>query len=334
MGGKRGRGCHEAWGVGLLVALALAPSVPASAGQIRLGTSLSPPSLDAIQPYVASEAGIFRKHGLDVRVSEFRGGTTTMKALLAGELDVGVMGLTDAIVAASKGVKLRVFMLASQVTPYHLVARKETGGTLESLAGRNGGISSVGSLAYHITRMVLSRSGVDSDRMKYIVVGSPADRFEALVAGKIDAALVMDTEVAKLAQYPEVVSLARAAAVPPEIPCFAGMAKEEYIERNPEAIQRLTTGLIETNRWSVANKAGTVEVPQKLRPEESPEVLGRAHDLRDRRLWGLNGDLAEAPYAATAEFLVKVGFVTSPIAYQRLYDRRFVDRALAELGRM
>lgn len=331
---ERDRRSNFAWTVGLLAALAAAASTPAQAGQIRLGTSLSPPSLDAIQPYVASEVGIFRKHGLEVQVSEFRGGTTTMKALLAGELDVGVMGLTDAIVTASKGVKLRVFLLVSQVTPYHLVARKEAGGTLQSLVGRNVGIASVGSLAYHITRMVLAKSGIDPDKMKYVVVGSPADRFKALVAGKIDAALVMDTEVAKLAQYPEVVSLARAATVLPEVPYFAGMAKEEYIERNPEAIQRLTKALIETNRWILANKAGTVEVLRKLRPEESPEVLSRAYDLTDRRLWGVNGGLAESAYAFTAEFLVKVGYVTSPIAYERLYDRRFVDRALADLGRM
>jgi len=181
---------------------------------------------------------------------------------------------------------------------------------------------------------VLAKSGIDPDKMKYVVVGSPADRFKVLVAGKIDAALVMDTEVAKLAQYPEVVSLARAATVLPEVPYFAGMAKEEYIERNPEAIQRLTKALIETNRWILANKAGTVEVLRKLRPEESLEVLSRAYDLTDRRLWGVNGGLAESAYAFTAEFLVKVGYVTSPIAYERLYDRRFVDRALADLGRM
>lgn len=326
-------GSNVAWTIGFLVVLAVVPSAPAQAGQIRLGTSLAPPSLDAIQPYVASEVGIFRRHGLEVRVSEFRGGTTTMKALLAGELDVGVMGLTDAIVVGSRGMKLRVFLLASPVTPYHLVARKEAGGSLQSLVGRNVGIASIGSLAYHITRMVLSRSGVDPDTMKYLAVGSPADRFKALVAGKIDAALVSDTEVAKLAHYPEVVSLARAATVLPEIPYFAGMAKEEYIERSPDAIQRLTQALIETNRWILANKAGTVEVLGKLRPEESLEVLNRAYDITDRRLWGVNGDLPEAAYTATAEFLVKVGYVSSPIAYERLYDRRFVDRALAVLGR-
>jgi ABC-type nitrate/sulfonate/bicarbonate transport system substrate-binding protein len=320
--------------MGLLAVLAAASAAPARAGQIKLGTSIAPPSLDDIQPYVASEVGMFRRHGLEVQVSEFRGGTTCMKALLAGELDVGVMGLTDAIVAASKGARLRVFLLASPVTPYHLVARKEAGGTLQSLVGRNVGIASVGSLAYHITRMVLAKSGIDPDKMKYIVVGSPADRFKALIAGKIDAALVTDTEAAKLANHPEVVSLVRTATLLPEIPYFSGMAKEDYIERNLEAIQRLTKALIETNRWIQANKAGTVEVLRKVRPEESTEVLGRAYDLTDRRLWSVNGDLAESAYAATAEFLVKVGFVTAPIAYDRLYDRRFVDRALADLGRM
>jgi ABC-type nitrate/sulfonate/bicarbonate transport system substrate-binding protein len=328
---------HGPIGAGLVFLCALlAWAAPAAAqgGQIRLGTSLAPPSLDAIQPYVAAEAGLYRKHGLDVVVTEYRGGATAMKALLAGDLDVGVMGLTDVIATASKGARLRVFVLTSPVTPYHLVARKETANTVQALAGRNVGIAGVGGAAYFMTRMVLSRSGLDPDKVKYVVAGSPADRFKALITGKIDAALVPDMEVAKLVQYPDIASLARSATVLPEIPYFAGMAKEEYIERNVEAISRLTKALIETNRWIVANKAGTVEIVRKFRPEESAEVLSRAYDLTDRRLWAVNGELTEAAHAATADFLVKVGYVTTPVPYARLYDRRFVERALSDLGKM
>jgi ABC-type nitrate/sulfonate/bicarbonate transport system substrate-binding protein len=38
----------------------------AQGGKIKIGSGSSPPTLDSITPYVAVEAGIFKKYGLDV----------------------------------------------------------------------------------------------------------------------------------------------------------------------------------------------------------------------------------------------------------------------------
>jgi ABC-type nitrate/sulfonate/bicarbonate transport system substrate-binding protein len=47
----------------------------------------------------------------------------------------------------------------------------------------------------------------------------------------------------------------------------------------------------------------------------------------------VNGDITEASYNFTADFLKKVGYLETPMAYKEFFDRRFVDRALKELGR-
>jgi ABC-type nitrate/sulfonate/bicarbonate transport system substrate-binding protein len=145
--------------------------------------------------------------------------------------------------------------------------------------------------------------------------------------------VVTNTEVAKLADHPEIVSLAQVPKILPEIPYETGVAKEEYIEKNPETIFRLAKALLEANRWIAANKAGTVEIAARLIKDESPEVLARAYDLGDPRLWGANGDMTEAAYKFTSDFLIKVGYMQAPIPYATFFDRRFVDRAAKELGR-
>ena len=220
------------------------------------------------------------------------------------------------------------------MTPYHFVARREAGTTLQALVGKNVGVSGIGAISYHIPRIVLERSGVDPEKLKYIAVGSPADRFKALVAAKIDAAVVTHVEAAKLEKYPEIISLVVVPKVVPEIPYQFAMSREEYIERHPETMAKLAHALLEANRWMAANKAGTVEIAAKVIVGESPEVLGRAYDMTDPRLWGLNGDITEAAYKYTADFLLKVGYMTEPVPYSKIFDRRFVDRALNELGRM
>jgi NitT/TauT family transport system substrate-binding protein len=317
-----------------LALLAAAGPAGAQAVKVKIGSSLSPPSLDGMTPYVAIERGFFKKQGLDVEVVEFRGDATSTKALLAGEVDAAIMGSTAAIVSASKGAKIRTWFVPQPVTPYHFVARKEAGTTLQALVGKNVGVSGIGAISYHIPRIVLERSGVDPEKLKYIAVGSPADRFKALVAGKIDACVVTHVEAAKLEKYPDVISLVVVPKVVPEIPYQFAVSREDYIEKNPETLFKLARALLEANRWMAANKAGTVEIAAKVIKGESPEVLGRAYDMTDPRLWGVNAEITEAAYKFTVDFLLKVGYMTEAVPYGKFFDRRFVDRALGEMGRM
>src|SRR5574341_2371025 len=199
--------------------------------KIKMGSSLSPPSLESITPYVAVEKGFFKKYGLDVEVVEFRGDATHVKALLSGDIDMSInMGATEGIVSASKKAPIRLWVVANPITPYHFVARKEAGTTLQALVGKSVAVSGIGAISYHIPRIVLERSGIDPEKFKYVAVGSPADRFKALIAGKVDATVVTNSEAAKLASYPEIVDLVVVPKVVPEIPYEFGMAREDYIQ--------------------------------------------------------------------------------------------------------
>src|SRR5262249_36222454 len=76
-------------------------------------------------------------------------------------------------------------------------------------------------------------------------------------------------------------------------------------------------------------------IAAKVIKDESPDILSKAYDLADPKLvFGVNGDISEAAYNYTANFLQKVGFMTDPVPYDKFFDRRFVNRVLQELGRM
>ena len=164
---------------------------------MRLGSSLSPPSLDSITPCVAIEQGFFKRQGLDASIN---------------------MGATEGIVSAAKGAKIKAWVAPQPVTPYHFVARKQVTSTLAGLVGKNIAVSEVGAISYHIPRIVLQRSGLDPDQAQYVAVGSPADRFKALVVGKVDATMVTNLQAAKLEKYPEIVNLLHVSTIAPEIP--------------------------------------------------------------------------------------------------------------------
>ena len=306
----------------------------AQTAKIKMGNGSSPPILDSITPYVAVEAGIFKKYGLDVEMMEFRGDNVMTTAMLSGDINLcSNIGATSAMVSVSKGAKLRLWIVPQPVTPYHLIARKDAATTIKGLAGKTVAVSGIGAISYHIPRIIVERNGVDPEKLKYVVAGSNADRFKALISGKVDATVVSTIEAAKLSSYPDIIDLVTVAKVVPEIPFTFGMAREDFIQKEPETMYRLARAMIEANRWIAANKAGTVQIAAKIIPDETPEILSKAYDQADPHLWGANGDISEASYKFTSDFLVKVGFMTEPLPYEKFFDRRFIDRALKELGR-
>jgi NitT/TauT family transport system substrate-binding protein len=320
----------------VLSSFVMLPVEPAGAqtGKIKMGNGSSPPILDSITPYVAVEAGIFKKYGLDVEMMEFRGDNVMTTAMIAGDINLcSNIGATSAMVSASKGAKLRLWIVPQPVTPYHLIARKDAGTTIQSLVGKTFAVSGIGAISYHIPRIIMERNGVDPEKLKYVVAGSNADRFKALISGKVDATVVSTIEAAKLSAYPDIIDLVTVAKVVPEIPFTFGMVREDFIQKEPETMYKLAKAMIEANRWIAGNKAGTVQIAAKIIPDETVEVLSRAYDQADPHLWGVNGDISEASYKFTSDFLVKVGFMTEPLPYDKFFDRRFIDRALKELGR-
>ncbi|HEX9442992.1 MAG TPA: ABC transporter substrate-binding protein, partial [Candidatus Binatia bacterium] len=231
----------------LILGCSLLPPAAAAAEfpKIKLANGSSPPILDSITPYVAVETGIFKKLGLDVEMAEFRGDNVLTTAMIAGDIQVcSNIGATSAMVSASKGARLRLWVVPQPVTPYHLIARKDAAASIKALAGKTLAVSGVGAVSYHIPRIIMERNGVDPEKAKYVVAGSNADRFKALLSGKVDATVVSNLEAAKLGSYPELVHLVTVASVVPEIPFTFGMAREDFIQKEPETMYRLARGMI------------------------------------------------------------------------------------------
>ncbi|MGZ8529622.1 MAG: ABC transporter substrate-binding protein, partial [Candidatus Binatia bacterium] len=66
----------------LLAQLFLAPKAPAQMTRLNVGYSAI--SADQLPAWVAKDAGIFAKHGLDVQLIFFTGGSTAILALVSG----------------------------------------------------------------------------------------------------------------------------------------------------------------------------------------------------------------------------------------------------------
>jgi NitT/TauT family transport system substrate-binding protein len=148
--------------------------------------------MDDAQAIVAQEGGYYKQAGLDAELVEFKSGTDLIKAIVGGQIDVGVLGFTNAVAWASKGANLKVVGGAQQ--GYHsLLAREGTGiDTLADLKGKTLASQAAGSTADVVLKGVILPQAKLQDGDVNILGVSPAVAVQSLVGKRADAAFLFE----------------------------------------------------------------------------------------------------------------------------------------------
>lgn len=155
----------------------------------KLNVASSGISPTQIVPYLAQEAGIYSKNGLEVSVIRTRAEIAVM-SLLNG--DTTIIDVAGPIIIRSnlKGAD-GVFIAAGAVAfNYWLMAAKEIR-TAQDLKGKLLGVASLSGSAIVATRYALGKIGLNPDKdIKFIQIGGTPDRLIALRTGRIQATLL------------------------------------------------------------------------------------------------------------------------------------------------
>jgi NitT/TauT family transport system substrate-binding protein len=138
--------------------------------------------------WIAQEAGLFKKHGADMRLVFIGSGPLGTTSILAGEVDIGIIGGFAPIRAVLSGAKNLVIIGQSKTYMVgSIVGKKEIAGVQE-LKGKRLGIDRIGSNPDMYTQASLARFQIDPLRdLSYIQLGSTSQGIPALKSGAIDA---------------------------------------------------------------------------------------------------------------------------------------------------
>jgi NitT/TauT family transport system substrate-binding protein len=145
-----------------------------------------------------ADAGIFmmvttrdfaKKQGIELKVSEFRNDQLALKALIAGELDSYEGGPQGVFSADAKGADARILGCHWVVVPHGIFA-KDSIKKVTDLKGKKIAVSAPNSMPDMLARSALTKYGVDPKDVNIAAVGGDRDRYQALVGGVVDAAVV------------------------------------------------------------------------------------------------------------------------------------------------
>ena len=170
--------------------LALVITSPAAAAEeFRVGYVRV---MDDAQAMLAYEAGLYEKYGLDAELIEFTSGTDLIKGIVGGQLDIGVLGFSNAFTWASKGADLKIVGGAQR--GYHSLLVREDSGieSVEDLRGKNLASQKQGSTADIVLKgVMLADAGLTPSDLNIMGV-APSVAIQSLVGGRVDAAFLFE----------------------------------------------------------------------------------------------------------------------------------------------
>jgi NitT/TauT family transport system substrate-binding protein len=144
--------------------------------------------------WIAKDAGIFKKHNLDVNVIYIEGTPKALMSLFAGELQV-VAGTGPAVASARvRGADASMIMGFEVYLPYYLIATPAIK-SIEDLKGKVGANHSAATSADFAMRLGLRSIGLDPERdVSLRVVGATNLRMIMMQQGQAQFTVISNTE--------------------------------------------------------------------------------------------------------------------------------------------
>jgi NitT/TauT family transport system substrate-binding protein len=169
----------------LLIFQLTVPSFAQESRRVRLAYSAF--SISFLNIFIARDAGLFKKQGLDAELIQMAG-PLPIAALAAGEIDY-LTGYTTGIVATGQGAPLKGIMIALRKPPFFLVAEPSIQRP-NDLAGKRIGVDRIGSLQHLVARLLLKTKGIDPEKAVFTQTGSVSNTVTSLGQGAVSAAVL------------------------------------------------------------------------------------------------------------------------------------------------
>ena len=229
-------------------------------------------------PWIAREAGIFSKHGLEVEVIATPTGVEGMNALIAGEVQfLQISGGTTAS-AALGGADVMVVGTTLDSLVQSLMARPEID-KAEQLKGKSLGITRFGTSIDVGARLALRHFGLVPEKDVAIVqVGGMESMVTALQSNRIQAGILSYPAITQALKLGHRVLLDVASLGIPY--AFTGMTtRGRLIREDPDLVRRYMMAQTEAIARAKQDKSFALKVMGKYLRTANPAALAESHEV-------------------------------------------------------
>lgn len=239
----------------------------APAQMVKMSVGYSAISGDALPAWVAKDAGIFEKNGLDVQLVFFTGGTTAVMALVSADTPIAQLAGPAVLNSVMAGSDAALIVGGVTSLNYYLLGRPEIK-TPEQLRGGSVAISRFGSASDFIARYALSKVGLTPGKDVTIVqIGSTTARVDAALTGRVQATVV-NPPASIIAQKRGMNVLADLPKLGLVYQHTAAATTRKYIREHPDIVRRYVKSQVDAVHRIYTDKEAAIRAMARF--------LGRA----------------------------------------------------------
>ena len=227
--------------------------------------------------WVAKDAKIFDKHGIDATVIFISGSVRGIQSILAGEIAIGEGGGPGLASARLAGGDVVAIAGNVNVLPYYLVSQPSIR-KHEDLRGKIGGTHIAGTTAEFALKVGLKKIGLDPLKdVNLRVIGGAIERMVALQKGIVQFTVLTEAgkAMAEKLGYPTVVDMVTLQIPFPQNGIYTS---SKLTRDNPEFVRRYLRAYVEAIRYFKTNKDDTIRIMRKYSRLEDRKILEEAWD--------------------------------------------------------
>jgi NitT/TauT family transport system substrate-binding protein len=242
-------------------------------------------------PWIAKDAKLYEKNGLDVEIVYLRGGSgDTSKAIIAGSIFAAPVTTATVMTADLSGADLTTIAHTVKAVQSKVVARPELKRP-EDIKGKRLASSGLGSLGDFLHRVVMKKYGVNPERdVTWLTIGAPPDRVQALDAKLVDAADLsypFDVQAEKKGYH-----VLWDARIEVPYPSMSVVTRKKTIQEDRDTVARMMRAHVEGIHFLKTQKEASLKILAKYLKNNDRELLEGSYEI-------YKDDFIAVPYPIT-----------------------------------
>ena len=228
-------------------------------------------------PWIAKDAKIYERNGLDVEIVLLRGSGQTSQALVGGSIFMSPVTTATVMMANLGGADLTTVAHTVKAVQSRILA-KPTLKRPEDIKGKKLASSGIGSLGDFLHRVVIKRLGLNPERdVIWLTVATPPERVQALASGAVDAAdlsFPYDRQAEKMGY--KVLWDART-EVP--YPSMSVVTRKKSVKDERDTVMRMVRSHIEAIHFLKTQKEPSQKILAKYLRTDDREILESSYEI-------------------------------------------------------
>jgi len=216
---------------------------------------------------LAQRLGYFKAENLDVTLIDEGSGQASEEEVVAGNVDAGSGAYVHPMVLNTQGKKIEtICQFGIAPGEAEVVDASLTNITsVKDLAGKNLGVTDLGSGTHVLTQAILGTAGVNPTNAHYVAVGAGDTFIAAIQQKKIAAGMTTYPTISRLVNSGKgkiLVSLltpdSTRAALGGDYPFIGIFAKNDWVNSNKDVAQRLVNAYVKTLKYIHSHSADEI----------------------------------------------------------------------------